>query len=99
MSASIETKNEAVKCCQIEENAMENWSVIRDGSGQVERIRCGGCNTEVFYRGDSHDLSGVQREMEGNDWRVALRVITGSGLIMEENVLICPLCQDRAGRL
>lgn len=96
--ATIDMKDEAAKCCEIEENAMENWSVIRDESGKVERIRCGGCNTEVFYRGDSNDLPGIQSEMESNGWRVALRVITGSGLIMEENVLVCPLCQDRAQR-
>jgi len=76
---------------------MENWSVIRGDSGQVARIRRGGCNREDDYQGESNDLADIQSEMEGHGWRVARRVIAGSGLIMEENVLICPLCQDRAG--
>ncbi len=78
---------------------MENWSVVRDGSGQVERIRCGGCNVEVVYRGESHDLSGVQSEMEGNGWLVTPRVVALPRVTMEDNVLVCPLCQDPAGRL
>lgn len=73
---------------------VENWSVIREINGQVERIKCGGCNLEVNYRGESNDLPDILIEMENNEWLVANRIISGSGLILEDTVLICPRCQD-----